>query len=245
LEWLRYEKQPPQTLDEFRANVLKKCPELAWLRDVAEAGKHRGLNRTSVTVKRVLPSWVKILGTFGTFAIGTMPYGGRVVTGPLSIELDDGTTHNFSDVLSRVIDFWRNNYFPPKKYMVRYSAQKGDQMKAPVLFIVAIAIFIAILQAFFPASLTNAQPTGLQSQPYDYSDPCGDRGPHMTTSEMRSCRLDAIHAPPNHVEYELKCLRAAAEHYDSDYEYELANIYARRRSLFDENSSGVTAKKFG
>lgn len=81
---------------------------------MAEAGKHRGLNRPDVTVKRVLPSWIEVLGAFNTFAFNTMTFGGRVVAGPLSIELDDGTTHSFSDVLSRVIDYWRDNYFPPK-----------------------------------------------------------------------------------------------------------------------------------
>jgi hypothetical protein len=89
LEWLWHERRPSQPLDDFRANILKACPELAWLRDVADAGKHRGLKRSNVKVKRVLPSWVKVLGAFNTFAFNTMTYGGRVVTDPLSIELDD------------------------------------------------------------------------------------------------------------------------------------------------------------
>jgi hypothetical protein len=114
LEWLWHERQPSQPLDDFRANILKACPELAWLRDVVEGGKHRVLKRSDVTVKGVLPPWVKVLGAFNTFAFNTMTYGGRVVTGPLSIELDAGTTQSFSDVLSRVIDYWRDNYFPPK-----------------------------------------------------------------------------------------------------------------------------------
>ncbi len=115
LEWLWPEKQPSNTLDEFRTNIVNDCPELAWISDVADAGKHRLLHRPSVTVRRVLPSSVKVLGAFNTFAFNTMTFGGRVISGPLSIDLDDGTTHSFSDVLSCVINYLRRNYFPPKK----------------------------------------------------------------------------------------------------------------------------------
>lgn len=114
LEWLWDEKQPSQSLDDFRANILKECPELAWLRDVAEGGKHRRLNRSNVIVKRVLPSWVRNLGALNTFAFNTMPFGGRAMAGPLSIELYDGTTHSFAEVLSHVMDYWQDNYFSTK-----------------------------------------------------------------------------------------------------------------------------------
>ncbi len=115
-------------------------------------------------------------------------------------------------------------------------------MKAPVSSIIAGIIYVAVFQLPFPPGVAKAQ-TGLQSQPQDNSDPCGNRGyPHMTTSQMESCRLDAIHAPPKHVEYQFKWLLAAAEHYSHRYEYELADIYARRPSIFDNDAFGLPPK---
>lgn len=112
-----------------------------------------------------------------------------------------------------------------------------------VAAMVAVAIGIIIFQTLFLSSLGKAQTT-MQGQPYDYADPCGDRGAHITTSEMRTCALDAIRAPPHHFEYQYKWVLATAEHYDYEYAYHLADIYARRSPSFSfqEGDSGVPQK---
>jgi hypothetical protein len=69
------------------------CPELAWIRDVADAGKHCGLGRPTLEVREVVNTW-------------------PLNTTPLTITLDDGRTHDFADVLSRVIEYWRTKHFP-------------------------------------------------------------------------------------------------------------------------------------
>jgi len=50
-EWLWHEQHPGQDTENnkdfaaFRQQLFAACPELPWLRDAAEAGKHRGLGR--------------------------------------------------------------------------------------------------------------------------------------------------------------------------------------------------------
>ena len=82
--------------------------------------------------------------------------------------------------------------------------------------------------------------TKLQSQQSDFSDPCASMGPRMTTSGMFSCAMDAIHHPTGYFEYEFKWMLAAAEHFDKDEEYQLANMYARR-GLYEEPIYGYVS----
>ena len=78
--------------------------ELAWVQDIAEAGKHCGLKRLSVTVARAaqLPVFV----TFGKepiiFCGATTMYGST-----LQIELDDGSRHDVTSVLAMAVAFWK------------------------------------------------------------------------------------------------------------------------------------------
>jgi hypothetical protein len=55
-EWVWHENAPGQTIKcsdyfDFREDLLARCPELGLLRDVADATKHRGLDRATTTVK--------------------------------------------------------------------------------------------------------------------------------------------------------------------------------------------------
>jgi len=95
--------------ENFQKKIINDCPELTWIRDVAEAGKHRGLGRKDVKVRKVKRD-IQIFGPLNAL-FNTEPFGARVVSGPLTIVLDDGTTREFSNILSSVINYWKDNHF--------------------------------------------------------------------------------------------------------------------------------------
>jgi hypothetical protein len=100
-DWIWHQQHPGEDTrrskdyQPFQEKLFLDCPELPWIRDVADAGKHRGLGRQKpkVEVREVK---------------GTRPRN----VAPLIVTLDDGTQHDFADVLGRVIEFWRAKYFP-------------------------------------------------------------------------------------------------------------------------------------
>jgi hypothetical protein len=97
-EWIWYEQHPGENTlgnneyQQFQHQLFANCPELRWIRDVADAGKHRELGRRTVEVRAVE---------------GTL----RLNAPRLTMILDDDTRHDFADVLQRVIKFWRANHF--------------------------------------------------------------------------------------------------------------------------------------
>jgi len=97
-DWIWHQQHPGEDTRNnkdyqlFQQQLFASCPELPWIHDVADAGKHRGLGRQSVEVRAVKSTWP------------------RNAT-PLTMTLDDGTQHDFADVLSRVIQYWRQKYF--------------------------------------------------------------------------------------------------------------------------------------
>jgi hypothetical protein len=98
-DWLWHEQHPGEDTrkskgyDQFRQQLFSNCPELAWVRDVADAGKHRGLGRSDVQVREVAKTWPSN-------------------TLPLKIILDDGSEHNITDVLIRIVEYFRKKHFP-------------------------------------------------------------------------------------------------------------------------------------
>lgn len=96
-EWMWHENHPgtetkgSQDYKTFVDGLVNGCQELGWLRDVGDGGKHRGLGRKTVKVQQAKP---------------------RANAPSLTIALEDGTTHDFGDVLKRTIDYWRANHFP-------------------------------------------------------------------------------------------------------------------------------------
>jgi hypothetical protein len=110
-EWIRHEQRPVIRKDIFQKTLIAGCSELALIRDVADAGKHRGINRAA-DVQKVGPKR-RIVGPYGTVTFGMGPPFGevRVDTTPLLITLADGKNLGFSAVLSCVIAYWRANYF--------------------------------------------------------------------------------------------------------------------------------------
>jgi hypothetical protein len=99
-DWIWHEQHPGEdtrnnkNYESFQAKLLDECPELTWIRDVADAGKHRGLGRQKpkVEVREVRSPW---------------PLNAT----PLTITLTDEAEHNFADVLARVIEYWRATHF--------------------------------------------------------------------------------------------------------------------------------------
>jgi len=98
-DWIWHQQHPGEDTRNnndyqlFQQHLFANCPELHWIRDVADAGKHRGLGRQAVEVREVKGTW---------------PLNAT----PLTIKLTDQTEHDFADVLSRVIEYWQKNYFP-------------------------------------------------------------------------------------------------------------------------------------
>jgi hypothetical protein len=108
-DWLLCERQSSTKKRDFQNELICACPELSWIRDYAEAAKHRGINRPGEVNKVEPDSQVESihpisLGEFGSFSLAIRG------TSPVMMVLDDGTSHQFSDVLSRVIDFWRTQF---------------------------------------------------------------------------------------------------------------------------------------
>lgn len=116
-EWIWHEKYPGKDTRQnaeyrrFQGDLINACPELAWIRDVADAGKHRGLGRPA-DVQRVASEMSMVYGS-GTAPSGSRPSGGGLlVRRPLTITLTDGSNLEFEVVLSRVLEYWRANHFP-------------------------------------------------------------------------------------------------------------------------------------
>ncbi len=132
-EWIWHAQDPgknnrdPQ-FKKFQENLIAACPELAWIRDVADAAKHQSLSRANVKVRRAA-SGTRSVGPIGTFAVNELAINdGKLEVTPLAITLSDGSVHGFAEVLSRVIDYWRTQYF--QKTDNRFSG--GANTKCPL-----------------------------------------------------------------------------------------------------------------
>lgn len=116
IEWVWHDNNPGadtqgnQTFVAFRDGLIAACPELAWVRDIAEAGKHRGLGRSGVVVGSVdtrKPAAVTFGGTPVTFAGQAGVFGGG-----LTILMLDGMQYQVAPVLATVIAFWEGHFGP-------------------------------------------------------------------------------------------------------------------------------------
>ena len=108
-EWLWHELHPGEDTQGnppflvFRKDLIDECEELAWVRDVSNAAKHRGLGRpgevSAVNNRRE--------GILAGHSLNGRPYG---VTIGVSIDLTDGTRLDLGGVLSTVIKFWNGRF---------------------------------------------------------------------------------------------------------------------------------------
>jgi hypothetical protein len=100
-DWVWHERYPGQdshgsAFNAYRSKLLETCPELGWLRDVADAGKHRGLGRMP-EVQGAEPQMFSLL------PLG-IPAGGIL---NFFLVLNDGSKQNVATVLRSAIEFWR------------------------------------------------------------------------------------------------------------------------------------------
>jgi len=94
----------------FRDDLIARRPELAWVRDVANAGKHRGLSGPGLVVGSVdtrEPAALAFRSTPITYEDQAGVFGGG-----LTIELLDGTRYQVASVLATVIEFWEGHFGP-------------------------------------------------------------------------------------------------------------------------------------
>lgn len=102
-DWVWHDRNPGQdsrgaAFDAYRQHLLTACPELGWLRDIADAGKHRGLGRKPIVAgadpreihEASLPL---LLNTVARMAFFLM--------------LNDGTQQDARSVLRAATEFWR------------------------------------------------------------------------------------------------------------------------------------------
>jgi hypothetical protein len=85
--------------DTYRMNLLEACPELGWLRDIADAGKHRGLGRLP-EVKGAEPQ--RVGGA--SFLLLGIPTGEIL---KFFLVFNDGSKEPIDQVLQNAIEFWR------------------------------------------------------------------------------------------------------------------------------------------
>jgi hypothetical protein len=111
LHWVFHEKFPGEdtggnpAYSAFKQKHHTACPELAWLQDLADVAKHRGLGRKGVVLRRLEGSCGRHEG------IVTDKLGSRSVISelPIAIELADGTRHRMDEVAAKAIAYWQAN----------------------------------------------------------------------------------------------------------------------------------------
>jgi hypothetical protein len=101
-DWVWHERNPGQdshgsAFITYRNDLLAACPELGWLRDIADAGKHRGLGR----LPEVQGAQPQVIGSLLPLGI---PAGGIL---KFFLVLNDGSKQDVDAVLRAAIEYWR------------------------------------------------------------------------------------------------------------------------------------------
>lgn len=108
-DWVWHDRNPGQdshgtAFNAFRADLLNKCPELGWLRDLADASKHRGLGR--------LP---EVVGAAPATVGGVLAMRLRIARGgrrALFLILNDGSRQDLLHVIGAAATFWTRELQP-------------------------------------------------------------------------------------------------------------------------------------
>jgi hypothetical protein len=103
-DWVWHDRNPGTdshglAFNSYRMSLLKACPELGWLRDIADAGKHRGLGRLP-EVKGAEPQ--KVGGS--SFLLLGIPTGEVL---KFFLVLNDGSKQAVDEVMRVAIEFWQ------------------------------------------------------------------------------------------------------------------------------------------
>jgi hypothetical protein len=117
-EWVWYDKHPKvntwgsKAYKAFCAKIFTECPELNWLHDVTNIGKHRALTRPSPLDVSVAKQ-SEIVGRDGAGGYGEnahMAYGSGKPQ--LRLYLQDGSAPWLEEVCKRAFDWWGTHHFP-------------------------------------------------------------------------------------------------------------------------------------
>jgi hypothetical protein len=105
-DWVWHDRNPGQnshgsSFTSYRNDLLAACPELGWLRDIADAGKHRGLGRLP-EVQGAEPQ--RVGGS--SFLLLGIPTGDVL---KFFLVLNDGSKQPMDEVLRAAIEFWRTD----------------------------------------------------------------------------------------------------------------------------------------
>lgn len=109
-EWVWSDRNGNPTMHDrtayeaFRDSLIDQCEELGWVRDIADASKHRALGRKGevASVRRTkVPKLISGLGMIGT-----------MVDGELGVELTDGSIYPLSAMFETITKFWSGRLGP-------------------------------------------------------------------------------------------------------------------------------------
>jgi hypothetical protein len=123
-EWYFWERHPTASDTDRRKFVnqvlMNDCPELGWLRDIAEAGKHFRLSRKSPPVRVRAISTREFGGPIGSAPIGSTPIAGSMME--LLIDVG-GATHDLPRVIGAVFEYWLGKILP---HHVEFRLAQGE-----------------------------------------------------------------------------------------------------------------------
>ena len=116
-EWVWHEQHPGEDTRggdyiTFRNDLVARCPELGWLRDVTDASKHRGLNRQPEVAEAKPQFFPAVAGSSGGglgLGLGLGLGGGRPPTPEhwkFVLMMSDGSTRDMDNVLRAAARFW-------------------------------------------------------------------------------------------------------------------------------------------
>jgi hypothetical protein len=108
--WVWHDRNPGKdsrgaAFNNYRAKLLADCPELGWLRDVADARKHRGLGR----LPEVQGAGPRYVGR-GFLPAELLSPGKGVLK--FFLVLSDGSKEDMDEVLRNAIVFWQAELKP-------------------------------------------------------------------------------------------------------------------------------------
>jgi hypothetical protein len=117
-EWIWYDQHPDinswgsKDYKAFCAKIVRDCPELEWLQDLTNIGKHRGLTRPiSSDVSIVKQSRMMGRGGAGGYGVNAPMVVGSGQP-QFCLYLRDGSFHWLEDVCKRAFDYWKKEHFP-------------------------------------------------------------------------------------------------------------------------------------
>jgi hypothetical protein len=114
-EWYFWEHHPSATEDDraayIKQELLRDCPELGWLRDIAEAGKHRQrLRRKTIKVRAISSREEEFSAALGDAPFGTVPFGSG--SGKEFVVDVAGKTHPLMRAMGAAWRYWLGKVLP-------------------------------------------------------------------------------------------------------------------------------------